>query len=113
MGLLLDRLPVADALYRASLGVLPRRPAAPLVTGLALGALLGPMNGSVGASVLALSRGVAPRLPAYGIPPATRAAVIAVAGTRGVVGPPSIGLVLRGGGELAAPTIAVTCTWPG
>src|SRR5262249_43041240 len=56
MGLLLDRLPVADALYRAGLSLLPRRPSAPLVSGMALGALLGPMNGSVGASVLALSR---------------------------------------------------------
>src|SRR5580692_11977751 len=56
MGLLLDRLPVADALYRAAQAVLPRKPAAPLVSGMLLGALLGPMNGSVGASVLALSR---------------------------------------------------------
>jgi tripartite ATP-independent transporter DctM subunit len=110
MGLLLDRLPVADALYRASLGVLPRRPAAPLVTGLALGALLGPMNGSVGASVLALSRVVAPRLAAYGIPPATRAAVIAVASTVGVVVPPSIVLILLGDAMLSAHTIAVTTT---
>src|SRR6185312_9366882 len=30
MGLLLDRLPIADALYRSSNAVLPRRPAAPL-----------------------------------------------------------------------------------
>ncbi len=56
MGLLLDRLPVADALYRAAQAVLPRKPSAPLVSGMLLGALLGPMNGSVGASVLALSR---------------------------------------------------------
>src|SRR5260370_33738977 len=110
MGLLLDRLPVADALYRASLGVLPRRPAAPLVTGLALGALLGPMNGSVGASVLALSRVVAPRLAAYGIPPATRAAVIADASTVGAVGPASIDLILLGDAMLSAHTIAVTTT---
>ena len=45
MGLLLDRLPVADALYRASNAVLPRKPSAPLVSGMVLGALLGPMNG--------------------------------------------------------------------
>src|SRR5947199_9656779 len=67
MGLLLDRLPVADALYRAGLSLLPRRPAAPLVSGMALGALLGPMNGSVGASVLALSRVIAPRLAESGV----------------------------------------------
>jgi len=55
MGLLLDRLPVADALYRASNAALPRKPSGPLVSGMVLGALLGPMNGSVGASVLGLS----------------------------------------------------------
>jgi tripartite ATP-independent transporter DctM subunit len=110
MGLLLDRLPVADALYRASLRALPRSASAPLVTGLALGALLGPMNGSVGASVLALSRVVSPRLAAYGIPPATRAAIIAVASTLGVVVPPSIVLILLGDAMLSAHTIAVTVT---
>jgi TRAP-type mannitol/chloroaromatic compound transport system permease large subunit len=52
MGLLLDRLPVADALYRTANAILPRKPSAPLVSGMLLGALLGPMNGSVGASVL-------------------------------------------------------------
>ena len=62
MGLLLGRLPVADALYRTSNAVLPKRASAPLVSGMLLGALLGPMNGSVGASVLGLSRVVAPRL---------------------------------------------------
>jgi TRAP-type mannitol/chloroaromatic compound transport system permease large subunit len=45
MGLLLDRLPVADALYRAGNAALPRSPSAPLVSGMMLGALLGPMNG--------------------------------------------------------------------
>ena len=40
MGLLLDRLPVADALYRASQAVLPRKPSAPLVSGMLLGALI-------------------------------------------------------------------------
>src|SRR5664279_6656651 len=64
MGLLLCRLPVADALYRAGNAALPRSPSAPLVSGMMLGALLGPMNGSVGASVLGLSRVVSPRLAA-------------------------------------------------
>jgi tripartite ATP-independent transporter DctM subunit len=110
MGLLLDRLPVADALYRVSLRALPRSPAAPLMTGIALGAILGPMNGSVGASVLALSRVVGPRLASYGIPPATRGAIIAVASTLGVVVPPSIVLILLGDAMLSAHTIAVTAT---
>ena len=74
MGLLLDRLPVADALYRTTLAVLPRGPAAQLMSGTVLGALLGPMNGSVGASVLALSRAVAPRLAMHSVPEPTRAA---------------------------------------
>jgi tripartite ATP-independent transporter DctM subunit len=110
MGLLLDRLPVADALYRAGLAVLPRGPAAPLVSGMGLGALLGPMNGSVGASVLGLSRVVAPRLAANGVPPPMQLATIAVASTLGVVIPPSLVLILLGDAMLSAHTIAVTTT---
>ncbi|HXZ22095.1 MAG TPA: TRAP transporter large permease subunit [Pseudolabrys sp.] len=110
MGLLLDRLPVADALYRASNSVLPRSPSAPLVSGMVLGALLGPMNGSVGASVLGLSRVISPRLNAERVPPATRDAVIAVASTLGVLLPPSLVLILLGDTMLSAHTIAVTQT---
>src|SRR5580693_5456892 len=86
MGLLLDRLPVADALYRAGNAALPRSPSAPLVSGV----LLGPMNGSVGASVLGLSRVVSPRLAAEGLPAPNRHAIIAVASTLGVLVPPSL-----------------------
>src|SRR5256714_13487413 len=110
MGLLLDRLPVAEALYRSSLAVLPRGPAAQLMSGTVLGALLGPMNGSVGASVLALSRVVAPRLAAHGVPEPTRAALVAVPSTLGVVIPPSLVLILLGDAMLGAHTIAVTTT---
>jgi len=110
MGLLLDRLPVADALYRASQAVLPRKPAAPLVSGMLLGALLGPMNGSVGASVLALSRVVAPRLAAEGIGAPHRHAIVAVASTLGVLVPPSLVLILLSDAMLSAHTIAVTVT---
>lgn len=110
MGLLLDRLPVADALYRASQAVLPRKPAAPLVSGMLLGALLGPMNGSVGASVLALSRVVAPRLAAEGIGASHRQAIVAVASTLGVLVPPSLVLILLSDAMLSAHTIAVTAT---
>jgi TRAP-type mannitol/chloroaromatic compound transport system permease large subunit len=87
MGLLLGRLPVANALYRTSNAILPKRASAPLVSGMLLGALLGPMNGSVGASVLGLSRVVAPRLTAEGVPAATRDAIITVASTLGVLVP--------------------------
>jgi len=110
MGLLLGRLPVADALYRTSLAVLPKRGSAPLVSGMLLGALLGPMNGSVGASVLGLSRVVAPRLSAEGVPAATRDAVIAVASTLGVLVPPSLVLILLSDAMLNAHTYAVTAT---
>jgi tripartite ATP-independent transporter DctM subunit len=110
MGLLLDRLPVADALYRASNAVLPRKPSAPLVSGMMLGALLGPMNGSVGASVLGLSRVVAPRLAAEGIPAPNRHAIIAVASTLGVLVPPSLVLILLSDAMLSAHTMAVTAT---
>jgi tripartite ATP-independent transporter DctM subunit len=110
MGLLLDRLPITDALYRAGLAVLRHRPAAPLVCGMGLGALLGPMNGSVGASVLGLSRVVAPRLAARGVPAPMQIAAIAVASTLGVVIPPSLVLILLGDAMLSAHTIAVTTT---
>src|SRR6476646_2908530 len=110
MGLLLNRLPLADALYRGSMAVLPRSPSAPLVSGMVLGALLGPMNGSVGASVLGLSRVISPRLNAEGIPAATRDAVIAVASTLGVLVPPSLVLILLSDAMLSAHTIAVTQT---
>jgi len=89
MGLLLGRLPVADA-HRSGIAVMPKRGSAPLVSGMLLGALLGPMNGSVGASVLGLSRVVAPRLTVEGVPAATRDAIIAVASTLGVLVPPSL-----------------------
>src|SRR5947207_9383673 len=108
MGLLLDRLPLADALYRGSNAILPRSPSAPLVSGMLLGALLGPMNGSVGASVLGLTRVISPRLNAEGVPAATRDAVVAVASTLGVLIPPSLVLILLSDAILSAHTIAVT-----
>jgi tripartite ATP-independent transporter DctM subunit len=110
MGLLLDRLPVANALYRASNAVLPRSPSAPPVSGMLLGVLLGPMNGSVGASVLGLSRVVSPRLAAEGIQAANRHAIIAVASTLGVLVPPSLVLILLSDAMLSAHTMAVTAT---
>jgi len=110
MGLLLGRLPVADALYRTSNALLPKRASAPLVSTVLLGALLGPMNGSVGASVLGLSRVIAPRLTAQGVSAARRDAMIAVAATLGVLVPPSLVLILLGDAMLSAHTLAVTAT---
>ena len=109
MGALINRLPLADALYRCCLAIIPG-PAAPVVSGFVLGALIGPMNGSVGASVLALSRVAEPRLAASGVPLPRRAAIITVASTLGVVVPPSLVLILLGDTMLNAHTIAVTAT---
>jgi tripartite ATP-independent transporter DctM subunit len=110
MGVLLDRLPVASALFRSGVALMRSSASAPLVSGMALGAVLGPMNGSVGASVMALSRAVAPKLLAAGVPAARRHAVIAVASTFGVVVPPSLVLILLGDAMLSAHTVAVNVT---
>ncbi len=110
MGALLNRLPVTDSLFRTSLALFPRAKSVPLATGVALGGLLGPMNGSVGASVMALSRSVASHLDRAGVPPATRTAAIVVASTLGIVIPPSLVLILLGDAMLQAHTLAVNAT---
>lgn len=111
MGALIDRLPITDGLFRTITHVLPGRGAhRPLVAGLALGAMMGPMNGSVGASVVALARTLGPRLKSAGVDPATRQALIAVAGTLGVVVPPSLVLILLGDAMLSAHTAALNAT---
>lgn len=105
MGALLNRLPLADALFR----VLVRRVGAP-VAGLLLGALLAPMNGSVGASVAMLARTVQPRLQAAGFGFARGAGLVAMGGTLGVVVPPSLVLILFGDAAMRAHTEAVNVT---
>ncbi|MGA3306220.1 MAG: TRAP transporter large permease subunit, partial [Stellaceae bacterium] len=65
MGALLNRLPLADILFRAFTSLFARTAAAPLLAAVGLGAMLAPMNGSVGASVATLSRIVLPRLHAH------------------------------------------------
>jgi tripartite ATP-independent transporter DctM subunit len=109
-GALLDRLPVADALFETAARGLGERRATPAYATLGLGTLLGPMNGSVGASVLALSRAAAPRLAAAGIPPPARHALIAVASTLGIIVPPSLVLILLGDAMMSAHTIAVNAS---
>ena len=110
MGALLPRLGLADALFRTFVRMAGGGRAAPLVAGIGLGALLGPMNGSVGASVMAMTRTVGPRLASAGVPDASREAIIAVAGTLGVVVPPSLVLILLGDALLTAHTIASNAT---
>jgi len=110
MGALLDRLRVIDSLFSTSVALFGGHSAGPLVSGMALGAVMGPMNGSVGASVMSLSRAVAPRLAASGVPPPMRHAAIAIASTFGVVIPPSLVLILLGDAMLNAHTIALNVT---
>jgi len=110
MGALLRRLPVTSALFRSGTKLFGGGKSAPVLSGFLLGALLGPMNGSVGASVLGLSRVVAPRLEAHGVPEPTRAALVAVASTLGVVIPPSLVLILLGDAMMRAHTEAASKT---
>ena len=110
MGVLLNRLPLAQALFASGSRLLSPLGAARPLAGLGLGVLLSPMNGSVGASVAMLSRTLLPRLDAAGVAPARAAALVCVASTLGVVIPPSLVLILLGDAMLRAHTEAVNAT---
>jgi tripartite ATP-independent transporter DctM subunit len=110
IGALLNWLPLADILFRAGNALFSRTRAAPVLSAIGLGALLAPMNGSVGASVAMLSRTVQPRLLARGTPPAQSLATVCVSSTLGVVVPPSLVLILLGDAMLRAHTEAVNVT---
>jgi TRAP-type mannitol/chloroaromatic compound transport system permease large subunit len=104
VGALLQRLSLADALYsglrRGFARVVPG--AAAELAGLGLGALLAPMNGSVGASLLTLARST--RAQAGALPHETQAANVALASTLGVIVPPSLVLLLLGDAMMRAHT---------
>ncbi|MBV8391585.1 MAG: TRAP transporter large permease subunit [Alphaproteobacteria bacterium] len=106
MGALLNRLPLADRLFRCGVALGGRSGGAPALATLGLGALLAPMNGSVGASVAMLSRSVAPKLAERGVPAAESTALVCVASTLGVVIPPSLVLILLGDAMMRAHTEA-------
>ncbi len=110
IGAMLNHLSLGDILFRAFNRALRRVAAAPYLAGMGLGALLAPMNGSVGASVAMLARAVQPRLEAQGIPVERSAALICAASTIGVVVPPSLVLILLGDAMLRAHTEAVNAT---
>lgn len=110
MGALLNRLPLAESLFRAGNALFARSAAAPLLAALGLGALLAPMNGSVGASAATLSRVVEPRLLASGVPAPKALTLVAVASTLGVVVPPSLVLILLGDSMLRAHTEAINAS---
>jgi tripartite ATP-independent transporter DctM subunit len=107
MGALLNRLGVVEALFAVMSALLPKRQFNPVLAGLGVGALLGPVNGSVGASVLSLARSVLPPLAKAGVAPADRVAVLALASTLGVVVPPSLVLILLGDAMMSAHTVAI------
>ena len=102
MGALLNRLPLADRLFRCGIALGGRSGGAPALATLGLGALLAPMNGSVGASVAMLSRSIAPKLERQGMPAPESTALVCVASTLGVVIPPSLVLILLGDAMMRA-----------
>ena len=110
MGALLNRLPLADRLFRCGVALGRHGGGAPAIATLGLGALLAPMNGSVGASVAMLSRSVAPKLAQRGLPAAESTALVCVASTLGVVIPPSLVLILLGDAMMRAHTEAANVT---
>jgi len=110
MGALLNRLPLADRLFRCGVALGHRSGGAPAMATLGLGALLAPMNGSVGASVAMLSRSIAPKLAAHGVPAPQSTALVCVASTLGVVIPPSLVLILLGDAMMRAHTEATNTT---
>lgn len=110
LGALLNRLPVMDILFRTTVSLMGRRPAAPRVGSLLIGALLAPMSGSVGASVSMLSRTLGPQLSQFGVTREDGFAVVAVASTLGVVVPPSLVLILLGDAMMGAHTLALNAS---
>ncbi len=107
MGALLNRLPLADVLFRAGARALARSGAGAPLAGLGLGVLLAPMNGSAGAAIAMLARTVQPRLDAAGVDRERGAALVCMAGTLGIVVPPSLVLILLGDALLRAHTEAL------
>jgi tripartite ATP-independent transporter DctM subunit len=110
MGALLYRLPLADTLLRVLAQACIRTGAGPALAGLGLGVVLAPMNGSVGAGVATLTRVVLPRMLDAGMRREEAAAAVAVAGTLGVVVPPSLVLILLSDAMMRAHTEAVNVT---
>ena len=110
MGALLHHLPFAHQLFRVASYTLDRSGAGAVLAGLGLGALLAPMNGSVGASVAMLGRAVMPGLREADVPADKAAALISVASTLGVVVPPSLVLILLADAMMRAHTEAVNAT---
>ena len=111
VGTLLNHLALVNGLYGGLSKVLARitgRRAASEMAGLGVGMLMAPMNGSVGASLITLSRTAGRAWADEGLPPARRATLVAVASTLGVIVPPSLVLLLLGDAMLRAHTEGLT-----
>ncbi len=104
VGVLLQRLPVADALFGSLARLLRPLGAGRSLAVLGVGALVAPMNGSVASSSALLARLVGQRLGH--LAPQKAIALGAVAATIGVVVPPSLVLILLGDAMLRAHTEA-------
>lgn len=106
VGALLHHLALADGLYAGLRKLLARAGlrGAPVLAGLGLGLLMAPMNGSVGASLMTVSRTAGARWSAEGMLPARRAMLVAVTSTLGVIVPPSLVLLLLGDAMMRAHT---------
>ncbi|MBG9387095.1 TRAP transporter large permease subunit [Caenimonas aquaedulcis] len=104
VGVLLQRVAIADALFASAARLLRRTGAGTPLAALAVGTLVAPMNGSVASSSALLGRLVAPRLA--GVEPARAITLVSVAATIGVVVPPSLVLILLGDAMLRAHTEA-------
>jgi TRAP-type mannitol/chloroaromatic compound transport system permease large subunit len=106
VGVLLQRLAVADAIDHALERALRGAGAASArsLAALGVGLLVAPMNGSVASSASLLSRLVAPRL--HGLPAARALTLVSAAATIGVVVPPSLVLILLGDAMMRAHTQA-------
>lgn len=100
MGVLLQRLTVADALFASLLRLFRPLGGAHALAALGVGALIAPTNGSVASSSALLSRLVAPRVAHLGA--AQAVSIVSVAATIGVVVPPSLVLLLLGDAMLMA-----------
>ena len=113
VGVLLQRLSVADAIFNTLARLLRITGAGVPLAALGTGALLAPMNGSVASSSTLLSRVIAPRLA--GFAPAKSIALVAAASTIGVVVPPSLVLLLLGDAmqraHLEAGNLPISSLW--
>ncbi len=108
MGSLINRLPLADTLFRVGARALAWTGSGRALAGLGLGIVLAPMSGSAGASASVLSHAVYPRLGCRGAE--HNLALVCLASTLGVVTPPSLVLIFLGDAMLRAHTEATNVT---